>query len=339
MKGRGNSRQREQSWGKNMERKINTFFVANLPNGCTTKDLETTYKEYGEVTRTFVAQKKDKVGRVFGFVDFMGEQAVEYLDNTLKNVTILGRSVFFKQARFEKGAPPPPPSKITGDTNRQPKYRFDKNTCLFNGKSFASILSGKSSDYLDDVDINIPHNFRPAGSILGSGLVGRVVDFTTLRTLHYIAKEAGIQDCEIKYLGGLYLLLHFKGSYNKNEFLENRSQWGEWFSFLDDWTGQSLSFEGIAWLRIYGVPPHLNDGNWTYDYIGVLKEDGFLINDKITIKWKDKSFRCCVVEEQGDWLSDFLEGWESDGDQSLNQEHCESNHDDDNVIISDQHMP
>ncbi|KAJ0937293.1 putative RNA recognition motif domain, nucleotide-binding alpha-beta plait domain superfamily [Helianthus annuus] len=298
MEGRATSLNGNNRGEEDLEHKINTFFVANLPNGCTAKDLELAYKEYGEVTRTFVAPKKDKAGRIFGFVDFMGEHAVEYLVSTLKNVTILGKSVFIKQARFEKGALPPPPSKNPGDTKRQPKYHFDKNSSLFNGKSFASVLSGKSSDYWGDVDINIPNNFRPAGSILGSGLVGRVVDFTTLRNFRYITKEAGIRDFELKYLGGLYLLIHFKGSYSKKEFLENQTQWRKWFSFLDDWTGQSLPFERIAWLRIYGVPPHLwdravfdmvgnkfgkvvhpsqvswNDGNWTYDCIGVLKEEG-----------------------------------------------------------------
>ncbi|KAD7477726.1 hypothetical protein E3N88_00862 [Mikania micrantha] len=47
-----------------------TFFVSNLPQGCTAENLRSTFKEFGEILDAYVAVKKDKMGGVFGFIRF-----------------------------------------------------------------------------------------------------------------------------------------------------------------------------------------------------------------------------------------------------------------------------
>ncbi|MFS7913705.1 hypothetical protein Hanom_Chr02g00144791 [Helianthus anomalus] len=98
---------------------------------------------------------------------------------------------------------------------------------------------------------------------------------------------------------------------------------------LGFWTGQSLPFERIAWLKVLGVRVHLAVDN-IYDsiaghfgkvlhasqrtsviYIGVLVGDGVRIAEQVTLKWKYKQFRVWVEVETADWIPDCLEDGES----------------------------
>ncbi|MFS8026529.1 putative RNA recognition motif domain, nucleotide-binding alpha-beta plait domain superfamily [Helianthus anomalus] len=46
------------------------FFVSNIPDRASSKEIEETFKVYGEVIGVYVAKKRDKMGNRFGFVTF-----------------------------------------------------------------------------------------------------------------------------------------------------------------------------------------------------------------------------------------------------------------------------
>ncbi|MFS7966661.1 hypothetical protein Hanom_Chr09g00776431 [Helianthus anomalus] len=105
------------------------------------------------------------------------------------------------------------------------------------------------------------------------------------------------------------------------EFLLNHSVWDPWFSSLDSWNGQSLSFERLAWVRVHGLPIHLADNkvfdliagqfgkivhgsqimadvnNLSSSWIGVLVGERERIQEHRMVCWKKKQFRVWVEEE------------------------------------------
>ncbi|MFS8004741.1 putative RNA recognition motif domain, nucleotide-binding alpha-beta plait domain superfamily [Helianthus anomalus] len=48
------------------------FFVANIPEGCRPWDLASLLQDFGEISGTYIARKRNKEGLKFGFVSFKG---------------------------------------------------------------------------------------------------------------------------------------------------------------------------------------------------------------------------------------------------------------------------
>ncbi|MFS8005365.1 putative RNA recognition motif domain, nucleotide-binding alpha-beta plait domain superfamily [Helianthus anomalus] len=55
---------------------ISKFYVARLPEKCSSKDIEEVLGTYGAIDGVYVARKRDKHGFRFGFVSFKGVKDV-----------------------------------------------------------------------------------------------------------------------------------------------------------------------------------------------------------------------------------------------------------------------
>ncbi|KAL8263880.1 hypothetical protein R6Q59_022010 [Mikania micrantha] len=84
--------------------------------------------------------------------------------------------------------------------------------------------------------------------------------------------------------------------------------WDEWFSKLHAWEGNSIPYERIAWIKVFGVPLQLwdpkvinqigervgkvlmkseastDDSNLSIDCMAVLVSDGKPIQERITLR-------------------------------------------------------
>ncbi|MFS7991190.1 hypothetical protein Hanom_Chr12g01067881 [Helianthus anomalus] len=120
------------------------------------------------------------------------------------------------------------------------------------------------------------------------------------------------------------ILVSFEHTDEAEAFLNNKDLWGPWFSKLDMWVGQVFAVERIVWLTIQGIPLHLLDfeilrkiGNvfgktlyvpkdvgedldLTVKCVGVLVGHDNRIKEFICLKWKDKSFKLWVSEEENE---------------------------------------
>ncbi|MFS8007535.1 hypothetical protein Hanom_Chr14g01262161 [Helianthus anomalus] len=103
--------------------------------------------------------------------------------------------------------------------------------------------------------VEVDPSFSTLSVKFGRTLVGRTRDFSVLRNINVSLKEAGFRDIEIQYLGGLTVLLSFVGEMEAKKFTEFGGVWTRWFVSINPWVGQALSFECLAWINIFGVPP------------------------------------------------------------------------------------
>ncbi|KAI3826975.1 hypothetical protein L1987_01036 [Smallanthus sonchifolius] len=74
--------------------------------------------------------------------------------------------------------------------------------------------------------IVVPNSTKAFSSLCGKALVGRMVDFKTLRTFNLLARDAGVNDMATQYISGMLILLSFKDPGAYKRFLEkdeNRS--------------------------------------------------------------------------------------------------------------------
>lgn len=57
-----------------------TFFVSNLPGGCSASSIWRLFQRYGCLVDVYLAQKRDRMGLCFGFARFIKVQNVEKLE-------------------------------------------------------------------------------------------------------------------------------------------------------------------------------------------------------------------------------------------------------------------
>ncbi|KAJ0616680.1 hypothetical protein HanIR_Chr02g0093201 [Helianthus annuus] len=91
--------------------------------------------------------------------------------------------------------------------------------------------------------LEIPSSDKAFVSLHRSAVVGRTRDLDTLIYFDRLLRIGKVGYLNIKYLGGLSILVSFSNSDSAGEFLKNKDLWGPWFSKLELWEGWVLPFE------------------------------------------------------------------------------------------------
>ncbi|KAJ0532536.1 putative RNA recognition motif domain, nucleotide-binding alpha-beta plait domain superfamily [Helianthus annuus] len=275
--GRKTRRGRGNKGASNFKGPVTKFYVTHLPPGCIPWEVSEFVRVFGDVTGVYIARKKDKEGRKFGFISFRNVVDVKEMEHALNGTKMGGYKLMANLAKFaveneglysEVLAEGKGKSKVF---DSQPQVHNFTNQAFVNnrgGKLFKDLFSvsnvgvGDSSNPKKNDEgigsfISIPEDTLAFKDLLGKALVGRCRDITTLRSLNALLAECDIQGVSLSYIGGLSMLIKFLNESVCSEFLLNYSVWEPWFSSLDIWNGQSLPFERLAWVRVQGVPIHL----------------------------------------------------------------------------------
>ncbi|KAL9996164.1 hypothetical protein Hdeb2414_s0735g00941091 [Helianthus debilis subsp. tardiflorus] len=177
-----------------------------------------------------------------------------------------------------------------------------------------------------------------------------MADVTSLKNIYVYLNEICPDLDKVQYLGGLDLLVSFEDAESAQMFRFAAETMKEIFSLVSLWEGQSLGFERVAWLKVQGIPLHLvsnevtdavggmigkvmhkanrseSDRDLSFEYVGVLVEDGKRISEEIMLVWRNRKFRVWIVEEAGDWVPDFTKVPKNQDDENMASE--ESTEDD-----------
>ncbi|KAJ0682980.1 putative RNA recognition motif domain, nucleotide-binding alpha-beta plait domain superfamily [Helianthus annuus] len=290
---------------------ISKFFVSNLPPKCSSQDLKEVLGGYGSFEGSYIARKVDKWGKRFSFVSFSGVKDIKRMEEELSDVWIGSYKLFITIARFVDGEKV---SKSDSNPIRKTKVTYQKSHAnhisgaayegggspLLNGSNNAAVGHGRS--YVDSVMNRNRVDIIRVDDVVerffewnGYAFVGRVVDFSTLGSLKQLLRKNGCSLVDIKYLGGLTVVVVFHDSGEAERFIKDNSSWSVWFTSLAPWDGYaSLEEERIAWIQVHGVPFQLTldqvfdsigsrygkvvhsanmsgeDNNFSYALIGVL---------------------------------------------------------------------
>ncbi|KAF5781415.1 putative RNA recognition motif domain, nucleotide-binding alpha-beta plait domain superfamily [Helianthus annuus] len=253
---------------------ITKLFVSNLPEGCTPWELRKCLEGYGEVTGTYVAKKRDKVGCRFGFVSFKNVVDKKDLVKIISGVRMGENKLKVNIARYaveNSGMADMPEGKAKNSMAAGQSFG-GKPSQLRDTRSYSDVVgnfngggrafrgqTGKQVEIEREPRkyVVVPDKSGAFKSLFGLSLVGRVVDLETLVDFDRLLNIAKVVVANVQYLGGLSILISFHDEASANKFLESKVVWGPWFSRLDPWAGQSLPFERVAWLRMIGIPLHL----------------------------------------------------------------------------------
>ncbi|KAJ0557817.1 putative RNA recognition motif domain, nucleotide-binding alpha-beta plait domain superfamily [Helianthus annuus] len=261
-----------------MDGNTTKLFISNLPDGSTPWELRKCLENFGEISGTFVAKKRDKFGNRFGFASFKNVSDRQELLNSLRGVKMGDNRLKINIARFAmenagfnpqprtEGKVPKPGSAGVNENLRQFNVRDGRSFRDVVGSSFRGGDMGTDSGglcggvgFAGEKSVVVPDRTNAFQEWIGKAVVGRTVDIETLVDFHRLMRIAKIAYYRIHYLGGLSILVSFVDEEAAGLFLESQRVWGPWFSKLDPWKGQTLPLERVAWLKVSGVPLHLVD--------------------------------------------------------------------------------
>ncbi|KAK1406889.1 hypothetical protein QVD17_38498 [Tagetes erecta] len=310
-----------------------TYFISNLPHGCKWRAVWDEFQHFHNLVDVFIPDKKDSWGRTFGFLRFVDVPDPLVFLEKLSGVEVDGRKIRIgvsKRGREEasggsvKGHWRPAVSKCVGPSD-QPSQ---SSSGIVADLSFKEAASASLHPRVLKLDSKMP-SVHP---LMLSSLVGEVHSLSILDNLDfYMSTKNAPAGCEVRYLGGLAVLLSFPNASKAAEYLACTVKgWKSIFSSLKIWDGLPTAFERVAWVSIVGVPPHLFDGK-ILDLIGdacgrkiqdsalssldsnlakascpVITRSKKKIDMEVKIAHNNKVFSCWVHEDDDYWTPGFL---------------------------------
>ncbi|KAJ0565796.1 putative RNA recognition motif domain, nucleotide-binding alpha-beta plait domain superfamily [Helianthus annuus] len=320
------------------------FFVSRLPEKCSSKDVEEALGTFGSIQGVYIAKKRDKNGYRFGFASFLGVKDATELEKQMRNVWIGSYRLFINVARFARDNDAGRVNKdLEGKSKEQKGKEQKERPFLFNnlegcwgssasnmGSSYADMVSGKSIGAGGTKEVTVSEYAKAYAELYNKAIIGKMKDLWYLRKLDILLKEANFGNAVIKYIGGLNVMVVFQSPFEADSFRASSAGFG-WFVSVELWMGQTIAFERLAWLNIYGVPLHLS-GNETFDSVGrvfgkiihasqreakdniltsdcvcVLTDTVKRIEEEVVIFEKGKRFRIWIEEERGAWIPDSVD--------------------------------
>ncbi|KAI3745347.1 hypothetical protein L1987_58458 [Smallanthus sonchifolius] len=300
-------------------RNATTFFVSNLPAGCSSIRLWRAFEPFENLEDAFVPQKRDGAGNSFGFIRFSGVSDVSKWVSDLKEVDVDGARLGINVAKYSRDgrdskAPICPGNQYSkGEIHRVhssgAQWESSAGTRGMRG-SFKDALVGKTTVRLSDITVDLPPLVTKAKSVWSRrSLVGEVMDLEKLNSIKALLVRDSMRGAEVRYIGGLKLLLTFENLELADEFRRMKFDvWSQWFSRVYVWEGDPGVFERLAWIEIKGIPACLWD-NHVFNRIGerfgrLVKKSEASVNDgNLSL---EKLVILCIIKV---WVHESEENW------------------------------
>ncbi|KAD3336133.1 hypothetical protein E3N88_31652 [Mikania micrantha] len=314
---------------------VTTIFITNLPDGFTSGMLWKMCLPIGNIADAFIASKKDKGGNTFGFVRFRNVSNTERLVTEINMIKLGGTKIAANIARYGRNKRPIAQPVIEGRVETKSKRPFISGNPTFykGGRSFKEIVAGHHGPIEDTksvIQINV-NNQRESKTWWNRSLIGETLDLNTMNKAKSILMQGGIPNAELKYVGGLKMIIVFNSSKECMDYWKLKvKEWKKVFKNLEIWKGLDLHFDRIAWVKVIGVPLQLWDCN-IFDQIGehygkiiapafnfdqqsdvsegwfcVLTSNKRRIEESRQISWQNQIFEIWLQEEVRSWAPDEI---------------------------------
>ncbi|PWA87808.1 hypothetical protein CTI12_AA126710 [Artemisia annua] len=345
--------------GKRNSTALYMFF--NFPNDWGMGKLWMIFKKYGTVFDMFIVQKRLRNGQRYGFVRFKHVVDVEGLLMKLRQIR-LGEDtlrVFVAFDRRNEGNRFPHVREVEEECGkRRGMDGVNRNNVRFNkcdNRHFIDVVNGENWNRMktrSDVEgvkretaANVDGNNSSRYGVerkeermlevnedeidfglLSRSLIGEVKKLCYLPKLPGLCEEVGINKVEVKWLGGLEVMIAFENKETTGNIMNNvNHEIRRWLHKLRRWNSSYSPSGRMTWLNIIGVPISCwaesvfkriaglhgiivetkncrLEGNQNVIYGKVLIHTTAkdLINESLSIKCIGKSFKIKVIEEVRD---------------------------------------
>ncbi|KAL4555962.1 hypothetical protein LXL04_038596 [Taraxacum kok-saghyz] len=233
-----------------------TYFVTNVSKEARKGELRNTFSRFGKLTDVYMGNKAGRNGQYYVFIRFTGVKDIKELEEKLDGTLYRGKRLSVNLAKHRRKEPPS--LKNTGEDNyaRQLKRDTKPNYSMANGfrdnRTFAEALRPNLQNAVESGVVKQPQHLPPPPPLLQkmlpirfvreqgthnwlrkTTLAGKTVSLNHLGHLPKILLAKKGTSLEIKYLGGLNVLLEFGSSKEAKEFMEDGKRWQEHLCWLE----------------------------------------------------------------------------------------------------------
>ncbi|KAJ0694769.1 putative RNA recognition motif domain, nucleotide-binding alpha-beta plait domain superfamily [Helianthus annuus] len=316
-----------------IQARVTKFYVANLPDRCSGNDLAGEVRKYGMIFDIYIAWKRDKEGKRFGFLSLLDVKDRVDMVKKLSQIKMGEYRLKVNVARFvlEDGEI----NDSRPKTHYQPRKKDQPN--VYSGAGIRQPQQEGSFSYKDAFFganparlVEVDDDFQAFDDEIGRAVLVRVSSIHVLKNIVCILKEMGLAEGKIRNLGGFTLMVSFKTKEHavmaKVELLGRPDQ----FSSAVIWEGQEVDYDRVAWLRIYGIPVNVMGNSVIEDVgrlfgmvvksaqldadvedvsshrVGVLVNATKTIQEEAFIRWRRKTYKVWVLGDSKDWFLEFL---------------------------------
>ncbi|KAI3813133.1 hypothetical protein L1987_17849 [Smallanthus sonchifolius] len=311
-----------------------TFFVSNLPNVINNNMLGEAFQEFGGISDTYVARKKDARANFFGFVRLLNVTNPEELLGGMNNVNIQQARVAVSVAKYDRKQSRVEPPAGRGIPKiwvpRQPAAGLNggrvSGGVVSDGRSYRDALNNTKQETKSIIFEGEGHLYPR--NCIGKYVIGDAKNSQTFAKLEKAILGWGFPESSLFYVGGMKCMITFRSNEIATDFV-NGEGWKEHFDSMKVWNGEYLETARIAKLRMVGVPLVLRDdenfrmigelfgkivGNGEFDWGNIdisagyclfLTEMGSRIDEVINLAWKNRMYSVWVSELGDPWVPEF----------------------------------
>ncbi|GJX59691.1 RNA-directed DNA polymerase, eukaryota, reverse transcriptase zinc-binding domain protein [Tanacetum coccineum] len=277
------------------------FVGGRLVVGVGAKDLWNACKQYEHVVDAFIPNKRSKAGKRFGFVRFIKVFDVERLVGNLCTVWIGRHRIHANAARFHrpKGSTSSHQPAMKGKIRDSSIGNTKDNGHRDDVSSYANVVKNQSQGngendskpvlVLDDSCVNTQD--------YSCCLNGKVKEVGVLENLKVALGNEGFTDIDLRYMGGLWVMIAFDSVEAKEKFLLSTGVCS-WFSQLIQASSEFITDERVTMVEIEGIPLKVWNKN---TFIRIASMWGTLLNVKNLERKNYHCKRLCVLTKNLDY--------------------------------------
>ncbi|KAK9058516.1 hypothetical protein SSX86_023358 [Deinandra increscens subsp. villosa] len=317
-----------------------SYYICNLPEGCTRQRLRKECYQFGRVVDVFVSDKKSRNGDTYGFVKFDDVKDKLMLERVLGKIKIGNRVLVANIERYDRDHKEvkQPSAESLGEKGTGEQHSVwgrlnwqTKGGIRDSGGSYADVLRKGFVPAKEEKKVDIGHhvpNYIDEWSSIS--LIGKTIDADTLDNLILVLNTEDVPIPQLRFMGGLNVLMTFHDEDEAVVFFEGMRNRKDIFDKLEHWKSQVWKQERVITLKIYGIPPPLwgdevfdkvgnmfgvvvrrtgadgYDANLAFKKVRILTSSFDPIDEVCSVHWGKSIFSCRVKEADEEWLPDFV---------------------------------
>ncbi|GKA68456.1 cytochrome P450 [Tanacetum coccineum] len=238
---------------------LTTFYFTNFPTNWNHATMLDVFKKYGDATDVYIVQKRNKMGKRFGFCRFARIKDNQEFERILNTICFSNQKILCNIAIHQRK--PPPKSYFNPNANTTRYHALFSSNSKHNGSSYAAIATRNTNHSRESPKhiINLQSPPVPSTSPsqhLKNSIIAELKTTIGATNTYNIIRDEGFDDFSIKYLGGLHLLLNFPDETSASKAPTNITLRTH-FSSIDTWSNNFRITKRVIWPAISGIPIQL----------------------------------------------------------------------------------
>ncbi|GKV16349.1 hypothetical protein SLEP1_g27004 [Rubroshorea leprosula] len=246
---------RRDGYGKGILKQATSFFIANFPEEWRPEDMWKEFKRLGRVIHIYIANKRDKWGRRFGFVRYLDVKIHREMELNLSRIKVGKWRLQVNLAMYNEENGSVGMSRRENNAKAGSSKQVDPNVV---GKSYANVV--RNNKQVFERNEMMGKCWTPRKIHKEKKEMSEMGELQALDELKDKILIEGFFSINIVLMGGNLVLIYIEDDGEVTNFLK---EGGEWMANVRPWGIKDVTQKRFTWIRCHGVPLNIwNEENF-----------------------------------------------------------------------------